>query len=282
MYDYYEASILSYPRDVGRPENSAAALTMLDRVTQGTELALKRHQFITEFNSEPALRFPALPTANWSGRNAYEFWHLVDYMAQSEATGGPVTNKVRQMADDGSLPSEQREVVQLLAQINEGNAPNFLQNASFEQGTKDAPPWIKWVASGGPMERVEGVAHTGEASLVFDHVVRGGPSQFVSAKPGLLASRVYYYTPPESETKGTIQLNYQVLNSTGSALLTFSQELVPLSATAGEWSSLVMFEEIPEIIKGYKADRIRAFIIVNATEDVKVYIDDAVIHKLER
>ncbi|TMV48445.1 DUF4838 domain-containing protein [Paenibacillus mesophilus] len=282
MFEYYEASILSYPRNVDRPENTAAALAMLDRVTQGVEPAKERHQLIQEFSSDPALKFPTLPVANWSGRNAYEFWNLVDYMAQFEPEGGPLTNKVRELAGDSNLPLQQREVVQLLKQINEGKAPNLMQNASFEQGAKDAPPWIRWVTSGGPMERVEGVARTGEASLLVNHLVRGGPYQFLSAKPGLLASRVYYYTPPGTETQGTIQLFYQVLNANGSALLTFNQEFVPLSSTAGEWSSLVLLEEIPETVKGYQVDRIQAFIIVDSAEDAKVYIDDAVVHQLIR
>src|SRR5699024_7146782 len=100
MFEYYEASVHSFPRQVDLPDEAEEALAMLDSFGDGIDFNQKRQDLIAEFDDVPAMKFHRKLRVDTTGWNGSKFWNLVDYMKENEATGGPVTDRMNELADD--------------------------------------------------------------------------------------------------------------------------------------------------------------------------------------
>ncbi|GBG11043.1 hypothetical protein PAT3040_05822 [Paenibacillus agaridevorans] len=279
-FEYYEASALSYARENTSPSNVSEAIAILDHVGNTIEtkmqLAQKRYDLLEQFKENPIL-IDILPPYYWSGWNKSDFWNLVDYM-KGEAEGGGLTQKVNELAADVN-PSQVREFARLLKEAETGEYP-LIPNYSFEDGATTSPPWSYWIQTTGKMERAEGVAHTGNASLKVSGLDEGGPVMLLPVKPGPAAFRAYYFTPPGTESSGSVQLAFIMQDAQGRALGEVRSEQKPIAATSGNWSSIELLEDIPASLKGAEVKQILVIVIVNDfTDGTNLYIDDVMMYQ---
>lgn len=278
-FEYSEASVASFDKKYDPPTNETAALAMLDQaLTQsGTrfQLAERRRELIDDFADEPALKFPKPPLYDWIGGNGSEFWGLVDYMAQYEPAGGTVTSQVYALAR-GASPSFARDYARLLERAG-SEAFNQLANPSFEEGDLNAPPWTILTYLKGEAKRVEGFARSGNASILNEGMERGGVVQWAAVRPGPVASRIFYYTPPGTVTQGTIEVVWKLRNVQNKTVSFASTTLIPLGDTAGQWASAHMFQMIPETVEGAAVKDMQMIVLVRERDepDLRVYFDDA-------
>ncbi|MBP1991882.1 DUF4838 domain-containing protein [Paenibacillus eucommiae] len=279
-FEYYEASALSYARENTPPSNVSEAVALLDHVGTTIEtkmlMAQKRYDLLEQFKDNPVL-IDILPPYYWSGWNKSDFWNLVDYM-KGEAGGGGLTQKVNELAASVNS-SPLREFARLLKEAKAEEYP-LIPNYSFEDGSTTSPPWSYWIQTTGKMERVEGIAHTGNASLKVSGLDEGGPAMVVSVKPGPTAFRTYYFTPPGTETNGSVQLAFIMQDAQGRALGEVRSEQKSITATAGNWSSIELLEDIPVSLKGSEVKQILVVVIVNdITDGTNLYIDDVMMYQ---
>ncbi|RAV17887.1 hypothetical protein DQG23_26120 [Paenibacillus contaminans] len=276
-FEYYEASALSYPKKNDPPASEAEALQLLDHIAETIAgklaYAQDRLRLLEEFKNDPLLVNPASLRIDWSGWNKYDFWNLIEYIRENEAAGGPVTQKVRELASS-EQPSKIRSFAELLEEVLFGWG-SVTANASFENGTTTASPWELWVSSTGTIKRTEGMSRTGNASLVVDKLARGGPAQLFSINPGLIAARAYFYTPAGTHHNGTIQLLYNVKDAQGNNLTVLRSEEKAIADTAGEWTSIGILEEVPAAIGGKEVKKIQVVVLINGfAEGSGLYVDD--------
>ncbi|WP_158560447.1 DUF4838 domain-containing protein [Paenibacillus contaminans] len=279
-FEYYEASALSYARENTKPSNVSEAIALLDHVgntiDSKMQLAQKRYDLLEQFKENPVL-IDILPPYYWSGWNKFDFWNLVEYM-KGEAEGGEFTQKVNELAANVN-PSQSREFARLLKEATTGEYP-LIPNFSFEDGAATTPPWSYWVQTTGKMERAEGIAHTGNASLKVSGLDEGGPVMLLSVKPGPTAFRAYYFTPPETVSDGSIQLAFIMQDAQGRALGEVRSEQKSIAATSGSWSSIELLEDIPVSLKGSEVKQILVIVIVNdITDGTNLYIDDVMMYQ---
>jgi len=278
-FDYYSASARSYPRSGEPPANEGEALDTLSRLADDLDdrldMAQERHERIEQYAQNPLLAFQLKPNVDWSGWNPYEFWQLVDYMKASEPAGGTVTDEVYAMARQAASPNV-REYARLLEEVGQGLF-NLMENSSFESGTQSAPPWTNWVASTGTLRRTETVSRTGNASMMADHLARGGPVQSIAVQPGLTAVRVHYYTPSGTQTGGSIQLRMSFLDGDRKFIKAIYSGAKPFADTAGQWSSVEMLEPVPAQINGKDVNYIQITPIIDNAQNIDVYLDDAMV-----
>jgi hypothetical protein len=282
-FEFVEASIISYPKQIESPTNSAEAMTTLneiiDTLTIKLQMADKRDQLIEEFKNDPMLALSFVPNVEASGWNKNSFWGLVDYLKQQEPYGGQVTDRLVELSilDTSSPESEFARLVQKAA----GNGESQTANASFEEGT-GITPWRMWLVSSGSYRRATELSYTGGGSLLLKGFERGGPYQTFQVEPGLASARVNYYVPAGTETEGTIQLRISIRGANGTDLSVISSELRPLSETIGEWASISLLEDIPETINGQAVTQIQFLIIADSLGAGNLlYLDDAVVIKNE-
>ncbi len=279
-FEYYEASALSYPKDVAPPADVESALAMLEDVVEHgeekVEWANSRYDLVDEFKNDPVLIHQIDPRPfelRWSGWNPHSFWRLANYVKENEPTGGPVTDRLEEIIQN-SESALLREYSNLLFASSEGLFP-INDNPSFEYGTTEALSWIYWIRESGSMARTTELAHTGDASLVISDLDRGGPAEMMSVKPGLLAARAFYYTPPGSQTDGSIQFGFNLIDAEGAVLSAQKFDVEALKDTAGEWASIHQLIDIPDEINGKEVKKAQVVVIVNnLTDGTKLYIDD--------
>ncbi|GBG07300.1 hypothetical protein PAT3040_01848 [Paenibacillus agaridevorans] len=276
-FEYYEASALSYPKQNGPLTTEEDALELLEFIANTIEekltYAQERLRLLEEHKNDPLLTNPTSIRLDWSGWNKYDFWNLVEYVREHESNGGAVTQKIRLLAN-GEDSSIIRSFAQLLEETLFGEW-SLTKNSSFEDNSAIAAPWELWVSSTGTIKKAEGVAHTGNHSLVVDKLNRGGPAQYVKIKPGLVGSRAYYYTPVGAEHDGTVQLLFNVKDAQGANLTVIQSEVKSIKKTAGSWASIELLEEIPAMIGGKQVTQIQAVILINGfTEGTDLYLDD--------
>lgn len=248
----YEASVLSYPWLSDSLEEEAAAFATLARVAD----ALAQQEYgRTEWPAE-------------------EFYHLVRYMHEHERAGGPVTERVRLIAENNSS-RQLCAFAELLAQIRDG-MPSLTQASSFEDAEETAHSWTKWIASAGSIQRAEGVSYTGQASLLIEGMEQGGLHQAFDVQPGLTAAAARYYTPPGSD-KGTIHLTLHLKNAQGRNLVSRSSRTHRLSSSAETWSMVALLEEIPAFVANQKVASAEVVVTISGALNTSVYVDDVVV-----
>ncbi len=282
-FEQYEAAALSYPKQDQPPSDSAQAIAALDRISEtlDTKLqwAVRRNEILDSFKSDPILMLPFAPP-QWSGWNSHDFWNLTDYLKQSEPNDGSVREKVRILEQEAASPN-MRHFAGLLQQVSAAPA-TLVANSSFEEGNGDAPPWLFWTESTGTIKRVEGVARTGNASLQINNLHRGGPAQIIPVRPGLIASNVYYYTPPGTMGSGSVQWAINMMDAEKRTLYSLRSDQKTIVNTVGQWASINYLEEVPPSFQGKEIKFVQFVVIVdNIPSDTSLYLDDIGVYQSE-
>lgn len=285
-FEYFEASVWSYPRPAAPPSDGDEALEMLAHAsgtfTERRLMGERRLALLDEFKTDPVLihmsNASSKSTLVWSGYNVSEFWHLVTYMRDQEPLGGPVTSKTLELST--SLEPSSREYAKML--LAALSAPNLIENASFENGTDQASPWIPYkMTETRNFHRVEGTAFTGNASLLVDGTGWGGPSQIIPASSGFANMQVRYRTVSEVVyERDVIQIGVNLLDDNDEMINYGSvrSEIFPLSAGSGTWATAYLNGEIPEKIGGVPIKKLLPIILVESDHPVEVYLDDVALY----
>ncbi|GAA3409773.1 DUF4838 domain-containing protein [Paenibacillus hodogayensis] len=285
-FEYFEASVRSYPYPTDRPADQTEALALLESAsstfTERLLMGEKRLALLDEFKDDPVLihmsNANSKSTLVWSGINLDEFWHLVDFMRHDEPSGGPVTNRTLDLSQ-GYDPSSREYAKLLLAALA---APNRIENPSFENGAEQAPPWSVYKTTGTrSFHRVEGTSLTGNASLLIDGNGWGGPGQMVSGSGGFANMQVRYKTVSDVVyARDVIQLGLNLLDDNGNIIKSSSvrSDLFPLSAGVSTWATAYLNGEIPDKIGSVPVKKLLPIILVESDHPVEVYVDDVVLY----
>ena len=247
---------------------------LADTIDRRLHAAQRRYELVDEFRSQPLLRFPSEKRIYaWGGWPVEEFFHLAHYLQTYEKDGGPVTERVKSLIGNGSR--QLRAFAELLLQICDGTS-SLTVDPSFEDPIDTDRRWSKWIVSTGNIQRVEGVAYRGRASMLVEGMARGGPNQTFGMQPGLAAVSVRYYVPPGS-AEGTVQLTLHLKNAQGANLVSHRSSPVQLSSHAGQWAGLGLLEEIPGSVDGQRVVRAQVVVTIDGALNTPVYLDDVLV-----
>ncbi len=282
-FEYYEASALADPRDgdtAAPPETEAEALARLETSFQPAAYAQKRLDLVRQFEDHPVLLHPLPPTrygaTAGSGWGTNRIWQLYEWVQQSDAVRG----RLAELAETSEFKTV-RQNAALLLKVATGEAEALNTNVSFEEGDTWPDGWNKWVKFGiGTNYRSTDVAHTGEASLCFDGMKRGGPTQILHLEPGDYALTGFVYVPEGQQTMGTVAVQATPRDEGGSNLPGgISSQIVPAQ---GRWQPIAAAGTIPAQIGGKDVASVMFLPLVDGWDpDGKVYIDDLSIVKLD-
>ncbi|MGI2295327.1 DUF4838 domain-containing protein [Paenibacillus sp. GXUN7292] len=285
MFKYYEASALSYSKDIDPIEDEVTALAVLDNIEANladrVEYGSQRDPLWLAFSNDPILRFRTNHWYQWFGYNRTEFWNVVNYLRNNEPNGGTVTNSVIDLAsnDDSSAVGM---FANMLRGVNERSLVSYTTNSSFEEGSSAASPWMYWNPNGtANIGRVTDVAHTGSASLLVGNAThRAGAYQIFDVQSGLTAAEVYYYSPPGTD-RGGVRLVATLQGANGKTLGDIISPTMPLADTAGEWASVSLFEWIPASIRGETVKKVLLNAQVWEAAGTQVYLDNVHFYVME-
>jgi len=279
-FEYYEASALSYPKNVDPIADAQAALSLLDSIDleETTEMAQKRIDLVNQFKQDAVLVHTIdpkpYPLLNWSGLNANEFWELVRFMQLHEPNGGTATQSVYNLST-AAEPTKLREYGRLLQEASLNQFP-LNGNPSFEEAG-GISPWGTWIDKPpAVISRSQDIARPGgSASLLVSNLTKGGPIQTFEVKPGLYASQVYYYTPPGTQTKAIIRLSFNYLDKDNKVLKNTITPARFVSTTAGQWASVRVLDDVPASVNGTQVKKVQMIVYINDVESTtQLYLDD--------
>ncbi|MGI5820297.1 MAG: DUF4838 domain-containing protein [Armatimonadota bacterium] len=282
-FEYYEASALAYPRDddaENPPATEAEALVRLEGSFEPVAYAQKRLNLAVEFEDDPVLvhplpptRYPATTGSSW-GTN--RMWQLYEWVQQSDA----VRARITELAATSEFELV-RQNASLLLKVATGEAQPINANHSFEDGNDWATGWTGWVKDGiGRHYRTTEIAHTGEASMCFDGMQRGGPHQTLRLEPGEYALTGFAYVPEEVEKLGTVALQATPRDEAGNNLPGgISTQIIPAK---GRWQPIAAAGTIPAQVGGKPVASVLFLPIVDGwAPNGLLYIDDLSIVKLD-
>ncbi len=282
-FEYYEASALAYPRlgdSKSAPETEEEALAQLAGNFDPVAYAQKRLDLALEFENDPVLVHPLPPTryatTSGSGWGTNRMWQLYEWVKNSDA----VRARVTELAEQSQFEMV-RLNARLLLKVASGEAEALNVNSGFEEGEDWATGWSPWVKFGiGTNYRSTEIAHTGEASLCFDGMKRGGPTQTLRLEPGSYALTGFVYIPEGQETMGTVAVMATPRDAAGVNLPGgISSEIVPAQ---GRWQPIAAAGTIPAEIGGKPVVDVMFLPLVDGWDpDGKIYIDDLSIVKLD-
>ncbi|WP_156826166.1 DUF4838 domain-containing protein [Paenibacillus terrigena] len=107
QFEYYEASVLSYPRAIQQPVDTNTAMNLLDHVLSGrtqADYARKKQDLIEQYRTDPNHALlehmtGSVMTQEEQQENSFvEFSLVVDYLNTYETKGGPVYDMLIQSA----------------------------------------------------------------------------------------------------------------------------------------------------------------------------------------
>lgn len=291
-FQYYEATTLAYQANanlqVAPAETEAQAVATVREAAQVLRLAQKRRHLALEvFANDPVLVHPlgidemGISGGSWGSSG---LWAVADWVARGD---NAVRREVEALAADDTQPAIQTEA-RLMLKLSSGETPSLLSNGSFEDGEGSAAAaWTYWLKPDEPpavpigrMLRSQDVAHSGDWSLLYDGMMRGGAYQTVAWDgPGTYYAMCWVYTPAGQENGGTMELTLGLLDEKHQNLPSPSARLVP---APGRWTRMVVGSKVPAEIEGRKVGFFRPIPIVNGFEGGgKVYIDDVTLYKVE-
>ncbi|RAV17885.1 DUF4838 domain-containing protein [Paenibacillus contaminans] len=281
-FEYYEASALSYtPKFTSLNEQEALALLNPAALERKMEKAAERYELLDEFAQDPVLMHfikPSptgiyYPLLHWNGLDSEAFWAIADYMKAFEPNGGTVSQQVYGIAQHAEN-EKLREYADLLQNVNlDLFALN--NNSSFELGGDVPQSWSPWYESNTVYKRSTDYSHSGTSSMMISTLRRGGPHQVVNVNPGMMASRVHYFTPEGTQTNATIQITFNLRDASNKQIGTLVSGTKKVGATAGTWSSVDFLTDIPEGVKS-----VQMIVLLNQVEpETKLYLDDFVIYQ---
>ncbi|MFW6169462.1 MAG: hypothetical protein ACODAD_03155 [Planctomycetota bacterium] len=215
-------------------------------------------------------------TTTGSGWGTNRMWQLYEWVRNSDA----VRQRVAELTETSEFKTV-RQNAELLLKVASGEAEPLNANPSFEKGEDWATGWNKWIKYGeGTNHRTTEIARTGEASLCFDGMKRGGPHQTLQLEPGEYAITAFVYVPEGQETMGTVAVQATPRDEGESNLPGgISSQLVP---ARGRWQPIAAVGKIPARIGGKEVASVLFLPIVDGWDpDGKVYIDDLSIVRLD-
>lgn len=296
VFDYYEASATTFPREVPAPTTSNAAIVHLEdlKATWPTRqvAAQRRLDLFEEFKTDPLLVQPGADLSThglvWGSWNPSEFWGVVDYIQAEEPTGGAVTNWLT--TNTAALPATPfTRYARLLVQLatNQLTSPTTypLVNPSFETATgadqTGAGPWSMWVDGRGSIKRTTIQSRTGSASLVASGLQRGGPTQRLKVRPGPLAMNAFILAPG-SEYAGSVGLAMNLFShyydSAGQVVwvqLGTVRGAISAVEPSSTWRRLAQLIEVPASLQGTTITHGQYVLILDGfTDDPDIFIDD--------
>ncbi|RAV22530.1 DUF4838 domain-containing protein [Paenibacillus contaminans] len=291
-FEYYEASILSYPgsKPYEPITNSAQGVSALNQMMVKLKKADQRLKLVDEFAGHEILQHPFTPAEGgmaWSGVNSNDVMALVEWM-KDEPSNGEVRSYAVQLADDAELEYARNYVKLLLALADQAETLN--ENASLETGLggqvmNDAPPWWYWMEYGqdeNNMHRTDTVAYSGVYSLETIGLKLGGPVQEVDVQPGYHGMSVYYYTPAGTDTNGKIIVGMNLLDANNQWLGSMGTETKAVSDSAGRWSIVEWVGKIPQQIHGVPVSKAQIIVqIRDFTGTEPLYLDDINFFRLD-
>jgi len=287
FYDLQEATTLAYPHTFS-DLTEAEALELLqdgflDQLYQMRDVALARYSALLN-DPDPLINNPVEyfeEVLSDDSLNPSPLWAIVDYIEQHEADGGPVLNRVMELAG-AMTPSYSREFCRLI--VSRFNGENLIVDPSFEEGPlgdlgQPEDDWIPWVEDPGTFTRIDNppFVRTGLQSVkAHNHWSFGAIYQIVPVEPGLFTSRVHYYTPPASRPYGYLWLNMHPMDSEGNILENSYawSKLYELSESPGEWLTAEILFEVPEILADREVEFVMVQVVLESQNDVPLYLDD--------
>ncbi|MCU6710591.1 DUF4838 domain-containing protein [Paenibacillus sp. J5C_2022] len=280
-FEYYEASVLSFPSIGQVPANETEALQLLDdslAFQEKLHFAEKRLQLVGEFAEDPFLKHPWSPTKEknlmWSGWNPNFFWHIIEYMRQQEPSGGPVSNQVSYLEVNGETP-EVKNYASMLLNVMNGQFLNA--NSSFEAGTDAASGWDETILNFGTFERIENPQHvsSGNASVYVHNFYYGSLHQTLPVQPGLITSKFDYFVTQDTNSVGTIFITLNYLDAEGNVLSSVKSESRAFAAVKGVWDQVRIIDMVPDDIDGKTVAQVKLAVTVNGFfEGGTLYLDD--------
>lgn len=293
MFEYYEASVLSYPRTYEPIADANTALGYLaddGALASATEMAVRRNQILDqEMTRKPPLfeRDPRyLPAMQWNGLNSSLFFALNDYMQGAEPDGGPVVDRVLELART-TVPSQLRDFARLL--LKAWKDDTIVADPSFESGQPgdlqagdDWEPNVIMGGSGNSIRYDDTVAHTGSASVKLANIGEAGPAQYVAVTAGLTTVSAYYYTPPATETRGSMVVICDLYDENKNLLkanFAYTGRKMFKDA-AGEWKRAELLFNVPDSVNNVPVKYMRVYMDAYQLDDgVPAYIDDVAVYQ---
>jgi hypothetical protein len=282
-FEYYEASILAYPRDPGGEpvDSERAALQVIADAVVALEMNGKRRRLqLDEFAGHPVLvhgttmeRRPSLAGQGWG---AGRLWQAYDWASRSETVRARLT-EVARTAEDQTV----RDHVRTMLAVADGTGAGLAPNPSFEDGEAATPEhWSFWVKYGiGSMKKTTELAHTGRLSILCDGMSRGGPHQTVPFEPGRYAAVCFLYAPPGQDSAGTAKLSITPRDAAHSNLPATNTMVRPIS---GRWQAVATAGQIPAQLNGKDVAELMIIVTVDGFEPgEKLYIDDVTLFRLD-
>ncbi|MCU6712585.1 DUF4838 domain-containing protein [Paenibacillus sp. J5C_2022] len=284
QFEYYEASALTYPRPLEKPETEEEALAILDELEQTLEERLgmvkRRPELIQEYNQNSTQRYaidPILAGEAWSGWNPDEFWHVKQYLEDNAYLNEESAIKQRILSFQQNIAKTKlREYAYLFdhSMLEQSLAADY----SFEE--EGVPSWNLWDPNkAAAIDVTNEQASDGTHSLRFQNARLAGAWKYVDVKPGLLASSVKFFTPADTASQGTVQIVIEL--HAGSNKLVYYSDALMLADHAGQWTELTIFDEMPEQIKGVDVERILINTQIRNAEDAIVYLDDIGVYQVQ-
>ncbi|MDF2657659.1 MAG: hypothetical protein K0Q94_450 [Paenibacillus sp.] len=285
QFEFYEASVLSYPRNLQIPPitGEAEGLDWLERYVDSLQLADSRLTLVQSFNSDPWLIQGYLPsTFNyntiWNGFND-RMLHAVAAWVAAEPVNGGVRTEIQQLiASTGS--AKVRNHLKLILAEAAGTAP-INTNASFETGTATSTPpfgfWIQPPVTSEVIQRTNAVAHTGSYSAELKGITRfGAVTLITSVTAGTYGVTADYYSLPDSiHGTGSVYMTGSLLDANNNTLSTFRTDRRIAADTSGGWATLAWVGDIPAQINGVPVVKLSLVLYANAfNQGESLYVDD--------
>ncbi|MFW6598299.1 DUF4838 domain-containing protein [Propionibacteriaceae bacterium Y2011] len=256
-FEYYEASALSYPRDLPAPTTSAEALAMINdlaaTIDRSVAMAVRRKQVFEEMQADelhkkPGAHFEAYGAA-WSGWNTKTMIKIADFVRSGAEGADVVLARVTELADNsGGSAHLQAWSKHCLHMIN-GERVSYGINTGFETG--DTTGWVFKPSS--PLDRP--IEVTDEYSAEGAHSLRV-PSGFVTCQinqanntfpvvDGVWVQEYRYRVPDGQRATGVFVPGLRAFDAAGQALGYRQDHYVPMSASQGNWAVARYSERLP-------------------------------------
>lgn len=285
--EIYAASMASYPKSTVTVDDQQEALDWLaddGGVAETIEKAALRNQLLDTELARTDSALYADPRGfgagnNWNGVNTHLQARFVEFLVASEATGGPVTERLRDLAaapTETLLRTFAREVL-----VRSVPSENTLEDPSFEAQTSpltDTGTWYRQTnAAGGEFTISEDVARTGSKSVEADDVAFSAISQVVPATAGAGTAIAHYRTPADTNSAATLWFKVGLMGGDGTMLAANHSYTDALNASAatGEWKETRLSFSIPADVGGVPVtDILLQLEVYQQTDGVPVYADD--------
>lgn len=257
-FDFYDASIRSYPVVTEPPNDRPSAITLVDWVTGRIDASLglagKRADIMAEFVGDPALELRGGSLSryvqqNWTGWNLNPLWDIVDYIVEREPAGGPVRSYIESLAISTASDNVRRYLQYLITAAN-GGTVNRGQNMSFE--SEILAPWTLTVHPTVPLFPVsldDTITRDGTRSMAVPAGGYGTVAQnLIPVGPGPLNVRAYVRPSCESRLFiSATQINLRARAANSALLRQFRTEYLSTGAKMADgWYELRATEMLPD------------------------------------